>query len=63
MARTYIFMDGDAQAIQIPAELAYDDGTELEITRVGDVITLVPVRADANDVAPESLSDQRLKRE
>jgi antitoxin VapB len=43
MATTRAFKSGNSQAIRIPAELAYEDmGAELTITRLGDVITIVP---------------------
>jgi antitoxin VapB len=45
MARTRPFRSGNSQAIRIPAEMAYSDANlELEVTRLGDVITIYPVR-------------------
>ena len=42
---TKIFKNGNAQAVRIPAELAYDrTDVELEIERVGDEIRIRPVR-------------------
>lgn len=50
MPRTRVFKSGNSQAVRIPAELAYEDtGTELAISRHGDVITLVPVRTGLRD--------------
>ena len=50
MPRTRVFRSGNSQAVRIPAELAYPDaGTELTISRHGDVITLHPVRAGLKD--------------
>jgi antitoxin VapB len=45
MARTRVFKSGNSQAVRIPAELAYaDTNVELEINRLGDVITVFPAR-------------------
>jgi antitoxin VapB len=51
MPRTRAFKSGDGQAVPIPAELAYADiDIDLEITRLGDVITIFPVRVSMRDV-------------
>ena len=51
MPRTRVFKSGNSQAVRIPAELAYVDAdTELEISRLGDVITIYPVRESLADV-------------
>jgi antitoxin VapB len=51
MARTRAFKSGNGQAIRIPAELAYaDTDIDLEITRLGDVITIFPARSNMRDV-------------
>ena len=51
MSRTRAFKSGNSQAIRIPAELAYADMTvDLEITRMGDVVTIFPVRPSLKDV-------------
>ena len=45
MPRTRVFKSGNTQAVRIPAELAYaDTEIDLEITRLGDVITIFPAR-------------------
>jgi antitoxin VapB len=45
MPRTRVFKSGNSQAVRIPAELAYaDTDIDLEITRLGDVITIFPAR-------------------
>jgi antitoxin VapB len=45
MPITRAFKSGNSQAIRIPAELAYADmSVDLQISRVGDVITIVPAR-------------------
>jgi antitoxin VapB len=43
MSRTRIFKSGNSQAVRIPADIAYDD-MDMEITRMGDVITIMPAR-------------------
>ena len=50
MPRTRIFKSGNTQAVRIPAELAYDDlSIDLQITRLGDVITIYPARSSLKD--------------
>ena len=45
MPRTRVFKSGNSQAVQLPAEIAYaDTNVELEITRLDDVITIVPAQ-------------------
>ncbi len=51
MPRTRVFKSGNSQAVRIPAELAYDDtNVDLEISRLGDVITIYPARNNMSDV-------------
>jgi antitoxin VapB len=50
MSRTRAFKSGNSQAVRIPAEIAYEDtDIELEITRLGDVITITPARKSLRD--------------
>jgi antitoxin VapB len=50
MSRTRVFKSGNSQAVRIPAEIAYADmDVDLEITRMGDVITIVPARKSLHD--------------
>jgi antitoxin VapB len=50
MPRTRVFKSGNSQAVRIPAELAYTDlDIELEITRLGEVITIFPARESLSD--------------
>jgi antitoxin VapB len=45
MALTRAFKSGNSQAVRIPAELAYaDTSQDLNIVRMGDVITIYPAR-------------------
>lgn len=54
MPRTRAFKSGNSQAVRIPAELAYTDtDIDLEISRVGDVITIFPARRSLKDVVAE----------
>lgn len=51
MPRTRAFKSGNSQAVRIPSELAYTDtDVDLEITRLGDVITIFPARNTMSDV-------------
>ena len=50
MPRTRVFRSGNSQAVHIPAELAYaDTEIDLEITRLGDVITIFPARSSLKE--------------
>lgn len=50
MARTRVFRSGNSQAVRIPAEIAYENmDVDLEITRMGDVITIVPAQKSLRD--------------
>ncbi len=42
MATTRAFRSGNSQAVRLPAEMAFDDGQELIVTRSGDVVTICP---------------------
>lgn len=42
--RTKVFKSGNSQAVRIPAEMAFEPGTEVEIARNGDMITIRPAR-------------------
>jgi antitoxin VapB len=50
MPRTRVFKSGNSQAVRIPAELAYSNtDIDLEITRLGDVITIFPASNNLKD--------------
>jgi antitoxin VapB len=50
VATTRAFKSGNSQAVRIPAELAYADTVaDLQITRMGDVITIAPKRGSLKD--------------
>jgi antitoxin VapB len=50
MSRTRAFKSGNSQAVRIPAELAYSDmNIDLEVTRLGDVITIFPARTSLKE--------------
>lgn len=54
MPSTRLFKSGNSQAVRIPAELAYGDlQGELQISRVGDVITIFPSRGNLKDAVAE----------
>jgi antitoxin VapB len=45
MTLTRVFRSGNSQAVRIPAELAYADAhQDFKITRLGEVITIMPAR-------------------
>lgn len=44
MRKVSLFMNGKNQAIRLPVDMAYENVSELERSREGDVITLRPVR-------------------
>ena len=39
------FLSGNSQAIRLPKEIAYAEGTELVLVRSGDVLTIYPAAA------------------
>ncbi len=48
--KTRVFKSGNSQAVRIPAEIAFPDmNAELEITRMGDVITIRPAESTLKD--------------
>jgi antitoxin VapB len=50
MPATRVFKSGNSQAVRIPAELAYADvNIDLQITRLGDVITIFPARQNLRE--------------
>jgi antitoxin VapB len=50
MTLTRVFKSGNSQAVRIPAEIAYADmSLDLNITRMGDVITIMPARRRLKD--------------
>jgi len=50
MPATRVFKSGNSQAVRIPSELAYADmNIDLQITRLGDVITIFPARQNLKD--------------
>ncbi len=56
MAKTRTFRSGNSQAVRIPAEMAFEDGKELVITRHGEVITMMPPREGLRRVIEEFLA-------
>jgi antitoxin VapB len=54
MPRTRVFKSGNSQAVRIPAELAYTDtDVDLEIRRLGEVITIFPTRKSLKEAVAE----------
>ena len=54
MPRTRAFKSGNSQAVRIPADMAYaDTDIDLEITRLGDVITIFPARESMRDIVAD----------
>ncbi len=50
MPMTRAFKSGNSQAVRIPADPAYTDmGMDLEIVRMGDVITIYPACGTLKD--------------
>ncbi len=48
--KTRVFKSGNSQAVRIPAEIAFPDmNAELEITRMGDIITIRPADSTLKD--------------
>ena len=49
MATTRAFKSGNSQAVRIPAEMAFDENTELTIMRSGDVVMIFPKRPNMKE--------------
>jgi antitoxin VapB len=50
MSKTHVFKSGDSQAVCIPADMAFEDmEADYDIQRLGDLITVRPVRQNMKD--------------
>ena len=56
MATTRAVRAGDSQMVEIPAEIAFEDGQELTVARHGDVVTISPKREGLRRVLEEFLA-------
>jgi len=63
MRTVSIFKNGKNQAIRLPADMAYEGISELEISRSGSTITLRPVRPDWLSLAQVPATDEDFLRE
>lgn len=57
--KTKTFKSGNSQAVRLPKALAFPEGTELEMTRVGEVVTLRPTLRSGNISFKEMLAELR----
>lgn len=53
MTHTRVFKSGNSHAVRLPAEITYEEGEELVVTRRGDVVTLVPARQNLKAMVAE----------
>lgn len=44
MRTVSVFKNGNNQAVRLPKDMEFDNVNELEIVKIGDVITLRPIR-------------------
>lgn len=44
MRTVSVFKNGNNQAVRLPKDMEFDNVSELEIVKIGDVITLRPIR-------------------
>jgi antitoxin VapB len=51
--KTKPFKSGNSQAVRLPKAFAYPEGTELEMVREGDVVTLRPARISMKQMIAE----------
>ncbi|WP_341521560.1 type II toxin-antitoxin system VapB family antitoxin [Pseudomonas sp. G.S.17] len=63
MRTVSIFKNGKNQSIRLPDDMAYEGIDELEITRIGDTITLRPVRPSWLSLAELPKADVDLLRD
>jgi antitoxin VapB len=47
--KTKTFKSGNSEAVRLPKEIAFGEGTELIAERSGDVLTLYPARITLKD--------------
>lgn len=43
-----VFRSGNSQALRLPREVAFEDDTEMTVTRSGEVLTAFPKRQRSN---------------
>jgi antitoxin VapB len=60
MATTRAFRSGNSQAVRLPAEMAFEDGQELTVTRSGNMVTIVPKSESLRHVLEEFLASPPL---
>ena len=48
--KTKTFKSGNSQAVRLPKALAFPEGTELEIVRNGDVVTMRPAKLPCHEM-------------
>lgn len=58
MRTVSIFKNGKNQAIQLPKDMAFEGVSELEIVKVGDVVTLRPSRPSWLSLADSEAADK-----
>lgn len=51
--KTKPFKSGNSQAVRLPKGFSYPEGTELEMVRDGDVVTLRPARISMKQMIAE----------
>jgi antitoxin VapB len=44
MRTVSVFKNGNNQAVRLPKDMEFDNVSELEIVKIGDVVTLRPIR-------------------
>jgi len=51
-----VFRSGNSLAVRLPKEIAFDVGTEIEIVRDGDVVTIRPAKKSMQWLAEQLLT-------
>jgi antitoxin VapB len=51
--KTKTFRSGNSQAVRLPKQFAYPDGTELEMVKEGGVVTLRPIKISMQQMIEE----------
>jgi antitoxin VapB len=46
MATTRIFRSGNSLAVRLPRDIAFPEGTQVQVTRQGDSLVIRPARLD-----------------
>jgi len=56
IVRSRTFRSGNSQAVRLPREIAFPEGTEVTIVRSGEVMTIYPTKPPISEMIERLLS-------